>query len=574
MRAPTQYVIFKVTLSARVPLQPHASERRSLNRQVTLARPLLLMLSLASVLELAEPPQTVVIFLTAYLALSLVAAAAQFFPKTSFLRLPIAADLAALAFFLVFSPTVAPIWFSLLFIAFASGVDWGFGAAAWIIAACCIGLFGWGFKEHDIGWRTVLRGGALVCQTFVSALGIAYLGDRNRRSAAEYQFLARLNGVLRVEQGVMDSMRQMFEMLLEHFQCDLAFMVYRDVDLERVFLWKLKRGSEEERIVPESFGLDAADNYLLDLPDASAAWNNFDSAHDGFGWNRHSGAPLTELPRMPGPVRASLGIKSLLTVTLDVEGKPDSRLMVANRKRRFRRSDLRSLERIGRHVSTSLENLFLLRHFRARAIEAERSRISRDLHDGILQTLLSVQIQLDVMRKKLPEGMDLTASGLANLEQTVRNESAELRRFVTDLRPVRVQSADLIDLMSGFAERYRNESQVQVELLIDAAELQAPDRVCREIFQIYREALNNIKKHARASHVVVKLSQSDSRLSLVVDDNGEGFSFAGRFSGDELDRLRLGPISIKERTRTIGGVLTVESNPGHGSRLTVEVLLG
>ena len=210
---------------------------------------------------------------------------------------------------------------------------------------------------------------------------------------------------------------------------------------------------------------------------------------------------------------------------------------------------------------------------RARAIEAERSRISRDLHDGILQTLLSVQIQLDVLRKKFPEEGEQVASSLASLEQTVRNESAELRRMVTDLRPLRVQSADLLDLMRGFAERFRNDSQLKLDLLVDAADLQAPDRVCRELFQIYREALNNIKKHARATHVVVKLSQSDSRIALVVDDNGEGFSFAGRFSGDELDRLRLGPISIKERTRTVGGVLTVESSPGHGARLTVEVPL-
>jgi len=113
-----------------------------------------------------------------------------------------------------------------------------------------------------------------------------------------------------------------------------------------------------------------------------------------------------------------------------------------------------------------------------------------------------------------------------------------------------------------------------LDLLVDSAELRAPDRVCREIFQIYREALNNIKKHAKATHVVVKLSQDDSRLLLVVDDNGEGFSFAGKFTGDELDRLRLGPISIKERTRTVNGDLTVESNPGHGARLTIEIPLG
>jgi signal transduction histidine kinase len=108
---------------------------------------------------------------------------------------------------------------------------------------------------------------------------------------------------------------------------------------------------------------------------------------------------------------------------------------------------------------------------------------------------------------------------------------------------------------------------------VDAADLQAPDQVCRELFQIYREALNNIKKHAHATHVVVKLTQSESSVSLVVDDNGEGFSFAGKFSADELDRLRLGPISIKEHARIVGGVLTVESSPGHGARLTVEVPL-
>ena len=146
--------------------------------------------------------------------------------------------------------------------------------------------------------------------------------------------------------------------------------------------------------------------------------------------------------------------------------------------------------------------------------------------------------------------------------------------MVTDMRPVRVQSADLMDLMTGFGERYRNESKLALDLIFESVELHAPDRVCRELFQIYREALNNIKKHAKASHVVVKLSQDDSSLFLVVDDNGEGFSFAGRFTGDELDRLRLGPISIKERTRTVGGVLTVESNPGHGARLTIEIPLG
>lgn len=263
-----------------------------------------------------------------------------------------------------------------------------------------------------------------------------------------------------------------------------------------------------------------------------------------------------------------------MTAAFDLQSQAAGRLFVLDGHGRYTRRDLKRFERVARTIGPPLENLFLLRHIRARAIEAERSRISRDLHDGILQTLLSVEMQLDVMRRKLPAAVEQVASGMASLQQTVRNESAELRHMVTDLRPLRVQSADLMDLMRGFAERFCNDSDLGVDLLIDSAELRAPDRVCRELFQIYREALNNIKKHAKASHVVVKLSQDESRIVLVVDDNGEGFSFAGRFTGDELDRLRLGPISIKERTRTVGGVLTVESSPGHGARLTVEIPLG
>jgi len=142
---------------------------------------------------------------------------------------------------------------------------------------------------------------------------------------------------------------------------------------------------------------------------------------------------------------------------------------------------------------------------------------------------------------------------------------------VTDLRPVRVESADMRELMQAFAERFRMEHDMAIDLFLADRDLRVPDRICRELFQIYREALHNVKKHAGASHVVVKLEQDEAKVSLVVDDNGRGFSFSGRYMSEELDRLRLGPISIKERTRGVGGTLTVESNPGHGARLTIEI---
>jgi signal transduction histidine kinase len=402
---------------------------------------------------------------------------------------------------------------------------------------------------------------------------MAFLGQLSRSAAEQSDLLARVTATIQVDQGLSESLRLLLDELTQAFQTQEALLVFRDADMERIFVWRLKSG-ESERLVPENLPLTRADGFLLDDFDATLCWNSLADTGSGFGWDRRDGRTLKVIPRLPLITQQQLNLHSMMTVTFDQMNQAAGRLFLLNGRRPFHREDLLWLERIARHVGPSLENLFLLRHLRARAIEGERSRISRDLHDGILQTLLSIEIQLDVLRRRVAASPEQASTSLANLQQTVRNESAELRHMVTDLRPLRVQSADLIDLMRGFAERYRNESTLALDLLIDSVELQAPDRVCREIFQIYREALNNIKKHAKASHVVVKLSQDDSRLVLVVDDNGEGFSFAGKFTGDELDRLRLGPISIKERTRTVGGVLTVESNPGHGARLTIEVPLG
>src|SRR4029077_14102545 len=424
-----------------------------------------------------------------------------------------------------------------------------------------------------IHWMRVVAWLGLVGATLAAGGGSAFLGDLSRSFAAQNELLARVSSTMQVDQGLSESLRLLLDELTQAFHTNGAMLVYRDSDLERIFVWQLKSG-ESERLIPENLPLARADGFLLDDLDATICWNSLVGAGAGFGWDRRDGRTVKTLPRLPTVTQQVLALRSFMSVAFDQLGRPAGRLFLLKGRRPFSREDLMWFERVARHVGPSVENIFLLRHSRARAIEGELSRISRDLHDGILQTLLSIEIQLDVLRRRVASSPDHAESALAGLQQTVKNESAQLRHFVTDLRPVRVQSADLVDLMRGFAERYRNESNLALDLLVDSADLHAPDRVCREVFQIYREALNNIKKHAKATHVVVKLSQDDSRLLLVVDDNGEGFSFAGKFTGDELDRLRLGPISIKERTRTVNGDLTVESSPGHGARLTIEIPLG
>ena len=551
------------------------TDRHHFERQIVYARPIFVLLALLAV---AEQPSSYAArrsasFLIAYLIVALVVTQVERLLRNRDWHLPLLCDLLALGFFMYISPSTVPVWLVYMFFCYAAGIRWGAEVTVPLAGALTLVLVLLTAVKGEIHWIRALSWLGITIGTFAGGAGLAFLGDRNRRYANEIDFFSRLSSTMQVDQGLAESIRLLLEELASAFHTEEAVLLYRDADLERIFLWRLKAG-ESERLVPESMPLSRTDGFLLDDMDATICWNSLAGAGVGFGWDRRNGRPIKNLPRLPGPAQQELKVRSLMTVAFEQSGQASGRIFLINGRKPFQKDDLVWLERVAFHVGPSLENIFLLRHLRARAIEAERSRIARDLHDGILQTLLSIEIQLDVLRRRVPTTPDQAVAGLATLQQTVKNEGAELRQIVTDLRPLRVQSADLIDLMRGFAERYRNESTIALDLLIDSAQLRAPDRVCREVFQIYREALNNIKKHAKASHVVVKLSQDDSRLVLVVDDNGEGFSFAGKFNGDELDRLRLGPISIKERARTVGGALTVESNPGHGARLTIEVPLG
>ncbi len=559
-------------------MSPHETVRLNFGRQIVYARPISVLLALIAVIEQPTPlfPHYTTNFLIGYLILALLIIPTEWVLRSRPWHMPLAVDLAFLGVFLYISPFSVALWFPYLFVCYASGSRWGLSSAIPIAGVLSLALVVRTALEGQIGWMRAVGWIVLVVVTFAAGGGLAFLGDLSRRYVAENEFLSRITGTMQVDQGLAESLRLLLEELAGAFHTEEAMLAFRDIDLERIFLWRLKAG-ESERLVPQALPLSRCDGFLLDDMDATVCWNSVAGEGSGFGWNRLTHRRLKTLPRLPGTTQQELKLRSLISVTFDQGGQPAGRIFLINQRdsrKQFQKADLAWLERIARHVGPALENIFLLRHLRARAIEGERSRISRDLHDGILQTLLSIEIQLDVLRRKVTSTPEQSVASLAALQQTVRNESSELRNMVTDLRPLRVQSADLADLMNGFAERYRNESVIALDVLIDSAEVHAPDRVCREIFQIYREALNNIKKHAKASHVVVKLSQDDSALVLVVDDNGEGFSFAGRFTGDELDRLRLGPISIKERARTVGGILTVESNPGHGARLIIEIPLG
>ncbi len=555
-------------------MAPEKSDQYGFDRQVALARfvsVVLMLVDLLTVNRAAVKPATFLIC-AGYLVVSIFILSVDEMTGEMKFRLPLAVDVAALGLFLITVSAAPALWFFYGFVTFATTLE-GQPRLAWAVGgvttAAVVARGAW---RDPFDWQHGLLWGALGVGTIAIGALTGEVGARERRHVSEDRFLERLPRQLRVEHGLAESIRMVLEEIAREFSSELVVLAVCDAELERLFAWTLHAG-EKGPIAPETFSLTRADAFLADDMEKIICWNSVDGKGAGFGWNREDGTRLDELPRLPNGTLQMLKVRSFLAVTLESEGKPAGRVLVLNGTRKYTEQDLRWCQQIVRHISPPLENVFLLRHLRTRAVEAERSRISRDLHDGILQTLLSLNIQLDVLRRKLPNAPEQADSALGGLQKIVQQEGDELRRLVTEMRPLRVESADLAELMGGFAERFRNEASMAIDLFVDGRDLRVPDRVCRELFQIYRESLHNIKKHAQASHVVVKLWQDETKVFLVVDDNGQGFSFAGSFSSEELDRLRLGPISIKERTRSVGGTLTVESSPGHGARLTVQIPL-
>jgi len=98
-----------------------------------------------------------------------------------------------------------------------------------------------------------------------------------------------------------------------------------------------------------------------------------------------------------------------------------------------------------------------------------------------------------------------------------------------------------------------------------------PPATCREIAGIVQEALANVLKHSGAESVLVRLTSQEGHWILTIEDDGRGFEFSGRLSHLELERIRRGPLIIKQRARAIGAELTVESRPGQGARLEIRL---
>jgi signal transduction histidine kinase len=254
----------------------------------------------------------------------------------------------------------------------------------------------------------------------------------------------------------------------------------------------------------------------------------------------------------------------------------------------FSGADRRILQTLARQAEVALGNVLLVEALRRRlreiqevqrqllrSREEERSRVARDLHDGPIQLLVGLNLQLGILLSQAgsSEGeADETAlvDELRGLRAEVRQLLSDLRQVCADLRPPMLDTLGLGAALRALAEEWSSQHGVSLEtrLPTDASLRDLPVDVAVNLYRVAQEALTNVARHANARHVVLHLRREDSRLILTVRDDGRGFEVPEILQGLTADD-HFGLIGIQERVELIGGALDVRSSLGQGTTIRV-----
>jgi two-component system NarL family sensor kinase len=228
-------------------------------------------------------------------------------------------------------------------------------------------------------------------------------------------------------------------------------------------------------------------------------------------------------------------------------------------------------ERLAKTVFDLQREMAEVKAAASNAREEERHRIAADFHDGPLQSFISFQMRLEILRKIFERDPKSGVEELVQLQALAKNQITEIRTFVRSMRPLNVDGADLTSSVRRIADDFQKETGIPVTFVGGDAQLPIAPDANSDILQMVREALHNIQKHAGATRVAVAMERVGKHLEISIDDNGHGFQFSGVYALDELDLLRLGPVSLKQRARSLSADLILESRPGRGAGVRLRI---
>jgi signal transduction histidine kinase len=406
---------------------------------------------------------------------------------------------------------------------------------------------------------------------------LGYLAEQQKQLRAEKAVVARIVGKARVEAGLAGTLQEIAGELLSTYGANLALIASQEVNSQHVFVGEVRDLGQDPSVFRwlDSSNSDR-ETYMYDCPAATYyAWRT-----DSNGIKQFSVLGLDDEgirirnvdPIFLERIAERYEFQRMIAVSFLFGREWSGRIFLLDPSLAGdREEELRFFQELVRQVGPAVYNVYLLSRLRRRAEAMERARFARELHDGAVQSLIAVEMQVDVLRRQSVKDSASVPDELGRIQGLLREEVLKLRELMQQMKSLDVDSRKLLSFVSDTVERFQRETGISARFFSGLAELNMPRPVCRELARIIQEALVNVRKHSRAKQVLVRLNAGNGRWNLTIEDDGSGFPFSGRLSHSELDILGKGPVVIGERVRLIEGELTVESSPGQGSRLEISV---
>ncbi|MBI3961199.1 MAG: GAF domain-containing sensor histidine kinase [Deinococcus sp.] len=258
------------------------------------------------------------------------------------------------------------------------------------------------------------------------------------------------------------------------------------------------------------------------------------------------------------PLVGGLPLGAAILVPMQVEGRVIGLMLLHHPDQAaFDRGRLELLAAVADRTALVIRNAQLYVYTEEFAIAEERSRIAREIHDGVAQNLAFLMLKVDLARRLLNRAPELVDRELELIKQTLRSSISEVRRSIFALRPIDLERHGFYGALEKFVREFDEQTGITIHLEVSGERQRLGPKLELVLFRVLQEALNNVAKHSGASRAQVTLTLG-SQVALAVQDQGRGFDPSQTAEG-------VGLLQMRERTAARGGKLEIRSAPGQGT---------